>query len=110
MNIQAHPFMCTSLFLMHDPAEEIAVTASKADAGYSAMMDFLWKKSHPDRIFAYFPPGPLADSRLDEERASEIPLLQGRIDDTSPARGFICKNLACEAPVTDAQQFALKLE
>ncbi|MBU43054.1 MAG: thioredoxin domain-containing protein [Spirochaetaceae bacterium] len=130
---QAHPFMCLSLFLIHDPAEEIAVTSGVAatsgktaasaspsengqvqDEAFHKMLQFLWKKSHPDRIFAYYPPAPLDESRerseSDEGIAARIPLLEGRLDKKSAARGFICKDLACEAPVTDAEQFILKLQ
>ena len=114
-------------------AEEIAVTSGVAatsgktaasaspsengqvqDEAFHKMLQFLWKKSHPDRIFAYYPPAPLDESRerseSDEGIAARIPLLEGRLDKKSAARGFICKDLACEAPVTDAEQFILKLQ
>ena len=109
---QAHPYMCSSLFLMHDPAEEIAVTSGQKDEHFDRMMDYLWKKGHPDRIFAYYPPAPLENGSTAGEQAdlaSKVPLLEGRISEKEPARGFICKNLTCEEPVKDAKQFILKL-
>jgi uncharacterized protein YyaL (SSP411 family) len=59
---------------------------------------------NPDRIVALMEP-------LDvEDLSAELPLFEGRrmIDDKPTA--FVCKNYACELPVTDVRALAAQLD
>jgi uncharacterized protein YyaL (SSP411 family) len=101
---QAHPYMSLSLFLMHDPPQEIAVTSGKSDEEFDTMVRFLKQSTHPDRIYCFYNP------TLTSTDTEKLPLLQGRIpENAEETRAYICTNLACEAPIHDAEQFILKL-
>ena len=102
---QAHPYMCMNLFLMHDIPREFAVTAgSKDDPQYKKMIGHMMERMDPDAIFV------ACHAEMDLNHAAGLPLLEGRIPEKKDtALAYICKDMACQKPEPDAEEFIKKV-
>ena len=78
---------------------EAAVVGSADDAATAALVAAYWSGWRPGSVLAVAEPG-----------TDEPPLLSGRgLVDGKPA-GYVCRDFACERPVTDAGEFAALLD
>lgn len=78
--------------------KEIAIIGTPDEA--RTLLDVVFRNYHPNQVVAVRQPG----------NASPIPLLEGRTPLNGRATGYVCRNLTCQLPVTDADALARQLE
>ncbi len=78
------------------PPREVAIVGPEADRFARAV----WEQFRPDVVIALDRSG---------DGASAIPLLAGR-DGGAGTRAFVCRNFACELPVTDPETLRQQLD
>ncbi len=88
------------------PPVEIAVAAQAGSAEASAFLDVIHDEFVPNKVVALLDPG--ASNRATIE--ARVPLLAGKDLVSGNAAVYVCKNFACDVPVTDPEKLAEKLE
>ena len=71
-------------------AAEVALAGTLQDAGMAELLAELRAPYRPHQVVALLQP----------RAASEIPLLQGRVQLNGQATAYVCRNFACQLPVT----------
>lgn len=79
---------------------ELAVVGTPGEAGYEALARAINRPYLPNRIIAHHDP---------QEPASAHPLLKGKAQVKGRATLYICRNFACQTPITDPQEVGLAL-
>jgi uncharacterized protein YyaL (SSP411 family) len=86
------------------PVVEVALVAAKAgDAGLAPLAAEVFGRYLPNRVVAGMHAG-------DPKAAEGIPLLQSREAVGGKATAYVCRNYACELPVTDRAALAGQLD
>jgi uncharacterized protein YyaL (SSP411 family) len=93
-------FLCALDFHL-GPKVEVALVTPAGDAGPLAAEVF--GRFLPNRVVAGMTAG-------DAGAAAGVPLLQGRALIDAKATAYVCRNYACELPVTDRAALARQLE
>jgi aryl-alcohol dehydrogenase-like predicted oxidoreductase len=85
-----------------EPTLELVLVGTPGDSAYEAMNEVLARRYLPNRIQAH----------IDPKRAERVdtPLTEGKASIKDGAAAYICRNFACDAPVSDAAAFAAKLD
>jgi uncharacterized protein YyaL (SSP411 family) len=76
------------------PSVEVAVLGDPEDSRTRALLARVHREWHPNRTVAGGDP--------DRESLPEIPLFRGRGTVDGVPAAWVCRNFACEAPVTSA--------
>ena len=97
--------MLLAVDFYQDPPKEIAVIGPQGDPGLRRLLETLHDHFVPNKVLASFDPG-----KADASRTSErIPLLAGKtLIDGKPAV-YVCKNYACQLPVTTEEAMLKQL-
>jgi len=95
-------FLCALDFHL-GPVVEVALIAPAGGDGLRALVDEVFGRYLPNRVVT----GTIGGSSAD---AAGIPLLQGRETVGGKATAYVCRNYACELPVTDRAALARQLE
>ena len=87
-----------------NPVKQVVIVGERNDPNTRKLVAEARRGFNPDRIVA------LMELRDVEDLSAELPLFEGRhmIDDKPTA--FVCKNYACELPVTDVRALAAQLD
>ncbi len=85
------------------PVTEIALVVPRDGDGLEALANEVFGRYLPNRVVAGARDG-------DAAAAAGIPLLEGRAAVDGRATAFVCRNYACELPVTDPDALARQLE
>jgi uncharacterized protein len=95
-------FLCALDFHL-GPVTEIALVAPKAGDGLGVLEAEVFGRYLPNRVVTGMVAG-------DAGAATGIPLLQGREAVGGKPTAYVCRNYACELPVTDRAALARQLE
>jgi uncharacterized protein len=95
-------FLCALDFHL-GPVVEVALVTPPAGDGLGALVDEVFGRYLPNRVVTGMVGG-------DGAAAAGIPLLQGREAVGGKATAYVCRNYACELPVTDRAALARQLE
>jgi uncharacterized protein YyaL (SSP411 family) len=95
-------FLCALDFHL-GPVVEVALMAPASGGAVQALAAEVFGRYLPNRVVA----GMLA---VDPKGATGIPLLQGREVVGGKATAYVCRNYACELPVTDRASLARQLD
>ncbi len=95
-------FLCALDFHL-GPVVEVALVAPVAGDGLGALVNEVFGRYLPNRVVTGMVSG-------DGAGAAGIPLLQGREAVGGKATAYVCRNYACELPVTDRAELARQLE
>ena len=95
-------FLCALDFHL-GPVVEVALVAPAAGDGLGALVNEVFGRYLPNRVVTGMVSG-------DGAGAAGIPLLQGREAVGGKATAYVCRNYACELPVTDRAELARQLE
>jgi uncharacterized protein len=95
-------FLCALDFHL-GPRVEVALVAPAGDGGAAALAAEVFGRYLPNRVVA----GAAAD---DPSASAGIPLLEGRGAVEGKATAYVCRNYACELPVTEPVTLARQLE
>jgi len=82
---------------------EVALVAPAASDGLGALVTEVFGRYLPNRVVTGMTSG-------DKAGAAGIPLLEGREAVGGKATAYVCRNYACELPVTDRAALARQLE
>jgi uncharacterized protein len=82
---------------------EIALVVPKAGDGFDGLVTEIFGRYLPNRVVTGMVAG-------DAGAAAGIPLLQGREAVGGKPTAYVCRNYACELPVTDRVALARQLE
>ena len=87
-----------------NPVKQVVIVGEKDNPTTIAMLQEARTGFNPDRIVAHLDPA------CDNEANAEMPLFEGRkMIDGSPT-AYVCRNYACELPVTDIQALVTQLD
>ena len=86
-------------FLLNGPLE-LAFIGSAADPGYDQLVQEVARHFLPNRIIGHW---------IDESLDSPHPLLRGKTHVNGRAALYVCRNFACQAPVTRSEDVARAL-
>ncbi|MBI1736735.1 MAG: thioredoxin domain-containing protein [Candidatus Rokubacteria bacterium] len=92
-------FLCALDFNL-GPVVEVALVLPGTD-GESPLVREVFRRYLPNRVVA---------GRAGAARVNGIPLLEDRVAVDGKATAYVCRNYACEIPVTDAAALARQLE
>jgi uncharacterized protein YyaL (SSP411 family) len=95
-------FLCALDFHL-GPVAEIALIAPRGGDGVEALATEVFGRYLPNRIVAGMETG-------DRAAAAGIPLLETREAVGGRATAYVCRNYACELPVTDSEALARQLD
>ncbi len=95
-------FLCALDFHL-GPRVEVALVAPAGDGGLPALTAEVFGRFLPNRVVAGMKAG-------DTAAAAGIPLLENRGAVDGKATAYVCRNYACELPVTDRAALARQLE
>jgi len=95
-------FLCALDFHL-GPVVEVALVAPAAGDGLGALVSEVFGRYLPNRVVTGMVSG-------DGAGAAGIPLLQGREAVGGKATAYVCRNYACELPVTERDALARQLE
>jgi uncharacterized protein YyaL (SSP411 family) len=95
-------FLCALDFHL-GPKVEVALVAPGGDGGLPALTAEVFGRFMPNRVVAGMSAG-------DTAAAAGIPLLENRGAVDGKATAYVCRNYACELPVTDRAALARQLE
>jgi uncharacterized protein YyaL (SSP411 family) len=95
-------FLCALDFHL-GPVTEIALVAPKGGDGLVALETEVFSRYLPNRVVTGMVAG-------DAGAAAGIPLLEGREAVGGKATAYVCRNYACELPVTDRAALARQLQ
>jgi len=95
-------FLCALDFHL-GPVVEVAMVAPTEGDGLGALVSEVFGRYLPNRVVTGMVSG-------DAASAAGIPLLQGREAVGGKATAYVCRNYACELPVTDRAALARQLE
>src|SRR5205807_1676982 len=95
-------FLCALDFNL-GPVVEVALVAPTAGDGLGALVTEVFGRYLPNRVVTGLISG-------DKAGAAGIPLLEGREAVGGKATAYVCRNYACELPVTDRAALARQLE
>jgi uncharacterized protein YyaL (SSP411 family)/aryl-alcohol dehydrogenase-like predicted oxidoreductase len=87
-------------FLLEGPAE-LALIGTSGEAGFEALRQEIGRHYLPNRIIAHHDPA--------EGDPPPFPLLKGKSLVNGHAALYVCRNFACQAPITDPAQAAAAL-
>ncbi len=100
----AFGYTLLALEMFHRPPVEIAVIGDPAHPTTEAMLRAIGRRFLPSKVLAGAPDRPSGDL------ARKIPLLEGKsLVDGKPAV-YICKDFACQAPITDLAELEKRLD
>ncbi len=92
---RAVPMMLAALSAYHGPREEIVVAGEPGDPRTGALLDAVESRYRPFAIVVRLVPGREAGL------ARELPHVAGMGPRGGAPAAYVCRNFACEAPVTD---------
>jgi len=95
-------FLCALDFHL-GPVVEVALVAPRAGDGLEPLVAEVFGRFLPNRVVAGMVAG-------DTAAAAGLPLLQGRSPVDGKATAYVCRNYACELPVTDRAALARQLD
>jgi len=95
-------FLCALDFHL-GPVIEVALVAPRAGDGLAPMVTEVFGRYLPNRVVTGMVTG-------DAAGAAGIPLLQGREAVGGKPTAYVCRNYACELPVTDRESLARRLD
>jgi hypothetical protein len=95
-------FLCALDFHL-GPVVEIALVAPRAGDGLGPLVSEVFGRYMPNRVVTGMVTG-------DAGGAAGIPLLQGREAVGGKATAYVCRNYACDLPVTDREALARQLD
>ena len=87
-----------------NPVKQVVIAGKRDDPGTVAMVKEARKGFNPDRIVA------LLDPEGDTDGDVSLRLFEGRKMIDGLPTGYVCRNYACELPVTDVASLASQLE
>ena len=82
-------------------AVEVAIVGDPADPATRELLGPVWSAWRPNQVLAVAP--------ADRAAASEVPLLHDRVAIDGRPTAYVCRNFACNLPVTDATALAEQL-
>ncbi|NLZ93593.1 MAG: thioredoxin domain-containing protein, partial [Firmicutes bacterium] len=94
---QAYTQMLSALDFMFGPTVEVVIAGELQDSDTQKMLKQLYSSFIPNKVVLHHPSG--------RERAaieSIAPFTRGQEPIDNKATAYICRNFACQAPVTDA--------
>ena len=83
-------------------AVEVAIVGDPSDPATRELLEPVWSSWRPNQVLAVAP--------ADRAAASEVPLLQDRVAIDGRPTAYVCRNFACNLPVTDAAALAEQLQ
>ncbi len=83
-------------------AVEVAIVGDPADAATRDLLEPVWSTWRPNQVLAVAAP--------DRAAGSEVPLLHDRVAIDGRPTAYVCRNFACNLPVTDAAALAEQLQ
>ena len=86
-----------------NPVKQVVIVGERDDPITEALVAEARRGFNPDRIVALLEPGDVEDLSV------ELPLFQGRRMIDGKPTAYVCKNYACELPVTDVEALAAQL-
>ena len=95
-------FLCALDFHL-GPVVEVALVAPRAGDGLEPLVAEVFGRFLPNRVVAGMVAG-------DAAAAAGVPLLQGRSPVDGKATAYVCRDYACELPVTDRAALARQLD
>ncbi len=98
---QGFPRMLCAVDLLLHPPKEIAIAGKRGDDAVSAYLDALYTRFVPNKVVAFIDPA---------EGASDLPLLEDKAMLGGRTTVYICKDFTCERPITDLDQFKIRLD
>ncbi len=100
----AFGYTLLALETLHRPPVEIAVIGDPAQEATEAMLRAIGRRFLPSRVLAGAP------DRPSEELARRIPLLDGKTLVGGKPAVYICRDFACQAPITDLTELERRLD
>ncbi len=88
---------------MVNPPREIAIAGPMNDAGTLALLATVRRKFVPNRIVAWTDPAGTA------AKPDTLPLLEGKTPVNGKPAAYVCKDYACQRPVTSPEELAAQL-
>ncbi|HEY4106285.1 MAG TPA: aldo/keto reductase, partial [Polyangiaceae bacterium] len=89
--------VCVADFLLQSPLE-IALVGAPGEPGYESLRSALGERYLPNAIFAQIDPGSAQAAR------AELPLTDGKTLVDGKAALYVCRNFACQLPITGAEE------
>ena len=80
---------------------EIAIVGDPADTATHELLAPVWSTWRPQQVLAVAPP--------DREADSAVPLVRDRVAIDGRATAYVCRDFACNLPVTDPAALADQL-
>ena len=92
-------WLCAIDFVLGEPVE-IAFVGDPADAGTRRLLDTVWRQFLPNKVVALRRP----------DEPSGLALLEQREMVGGKPTAYVCRNYACQAPTTDAEELLRQLQ
>ncbi|WP_003544376.1 thioredoxin domain-containing protein [Desulfotomaculum nigrificans] len=94
-----YSYFMIAAYLNQEPPTEIVLSGKREDSALKQMIDVVQKEFLPSAVLAV---------RYEGEAAAQaeelVPLLKDRLPVAGKATAYVCKNFACQPPVTDLDQ------
>jgi len=94
----AHGYLLCAFMFMLSPAREIVLVENKEKIGSNTMLKILREKYNPFSTFLLY-------SENEPELEALIPFIDNYKTIGGKTTAYICKNFACQAPITDEERF-----
>jgi uncharacterized protein YyaL (SSP411 family) len=89
--------------------KEIAIIGPREDQATRSLLDTVYGRYLPNKVVVGAEPPPDDGSREAAPLHAEFPLLQGRGMVDGKPTAYVCRNYACQLPVTDPEDLAAQL-
>ncbi|MDD4334647.1 MAG: thioredoxin domain-containing protein, partial [Desulfotomaculaceae bacterium] len=99
-----HTHFLMGVDFMLGPTREIVIAGRAGEADTETMLRAARQAFLPDTVVAWHP-----DGEVGGEIEKLVPFMREQRSVNGKAAAYICENYACQAPVTDLEQFAEKL-
>jgi hypothetical protein len=97
-----HERLLCGIEAWHQGFEEIVIAGAPDDAGTRALLNVVYGLYLPNKVVARFDPADTAQSRL--------PLLADKTPIDGKPAAYVCRNYACQRPVTEPEELKSQLQ
>ncbi len=101
----AFPQLLAALDFLLGPSTEIVIAGSPEDPTTKKMIQAVWERFIPNRVVVFHPPGPAG-----EAIEKVVPFVEGQVAEGGKPTAYVCRNYACDLPVTSVEKLHEQLE